>query len=478
MGTTHFQTHMNRYKKLLNNSLVFAVGNFGSKFISLFMVPLYTFVLTTSEYGTIDLLTNSINLIIPFLTLSLDQSLLRFIMYKKKDQNDNRYLSSTIFVYLSLFLIGTLLLYPLFFIFSIFENYRIYFFIILFLNGLQTLLLQFCRGIGEIKVYALNGIMQTFVFASLNIFFLVVLRLQVTGYFLAMLLGILFSIVYLTYMNNIIPRLKLKYIEKKIIKEMLIYSIPLIPNSTMWWLVNNSTRYIILFFLGPAANGLFAVATKVPTIINTFTGIFTQAWQLSAFEEYDSEDRDKFYSDIFEYYYQILFIISSGIMVTVLFLTTNLISKNFFDSWKIIPALMLGTVFQTLAGFLGSIYTASMKTKGVFSSSLLGALLSIACNFVFIPLLGISGAGYGTALGFFGMMMFRLFKTREYVYTKIDYRLFSLNIVLFVFQWGILYYTYDNLYMNIALETILFLLVIIINRKILSITIRKFLLKK
>lgn len=42
----------NNYKKLVYNTAIFAVGNFGSKILIFLIVPLYTYVLTTAEYGT------------------------------------------------------------------------------------------------------------------------------------------------------------------------------------------------------------------------------------------------------------------------------------------------------------------------------------------------------------------------------------------------------------------------------------------
>jgi O-antigen/teichoic acid export membrane protein len=234
----------------------------------------------------------------------------------------------------------------------------------------------------------------------------------------------------------------------------------------MWWLVNNSTRYIILLFLGVTGNGLFAVATKLPTIINVFTGVFTQAWQLSAFEEYKSEDQSEFYSTVFQLYYQLLFVVSSAVMIFVLPITTFIISAHFFESWRMITALILGAVFQTFAGFLGSIYTAAMQTKGVFSSSVIGALISVGSNFLFIPLLGTSGAGIGTVIGFFVMFLIRLRDTRKLVYTKVNIALFSMNIALFIVQGVILSMTYNNIVLNVFSECCLFFIVILINRNL------------
>lgn len=457
---------MNKYKKVLYNSFVFAVGNFGSRFISLFMVPVYTFILSAKDYGRIDLLTNTVSLLLPFITLALDQAVVRFTM--KQNKQLGVYITSALYLFWGLFILFTLVLYPLLKWFSVFQDSLSYFFIIVLLNGIQLILLQFCRGIGRLKIYALNGILQTIFLTIANFVFLFKWHWGVTGYYFSVIIGFTFSIGFLMISTKVWQFVKLVNFDITIIKEMLSYSLPLIPNGTMWWLVNNSTRYIIFLFLGVTGNGLFAVATKLPTIINAFTGVFTQAWQLSAFEEYKSADRSDFYSIVFQSYYQFLFIISSAIMIAVLPFTTFIISESFFESWKMIAALILGAIFQTLSGFIGSIYTATMQTKGVFSSSVIGALLSIGSNFLFIPLLGITGAGIGTALGFFFMFLVRLRDTKKLVETKINVTLFLSNITLFILQAIVLSVTYQNLILNIVGEFCLFIIIIAINKNVFS----------
>lgn len=470
---------MNKFSKLINNSVIFAVGNFGSKFISLFMVPLYTFALSTSEYGKVDLITNTISLLIPFVTLSLDQALLRMIMFDKNEKDKDKYLTITLSFYFVFFLIILLTAIPLMYFFHLFQGMRFNFFLLLFLNGTQLILLQYCRGIGELKKYAVNGILQTLVFAILNILLLVNFKLGIVGYLYSLIIGTQFSVVYLVISLKVWESINFKKLDyKNTLVSMINYSIPLIPNSIMWWVVNNSTRYIIAFFLGVGANGLFAVASKIPTIITTFTGIFTQAWQLSAFEEFDSDDRGDFYSKVFELYYQFLFIISSFILIFLIPITKVLINESYYMSFKIVPFLIIGTIFQTLSGFLGSIYTAGMRTKGVFSSSLIGALISIFVNIVAIPLFGIVSLGIGTAIGFFIMFLIRLKSTRKIVYTSVNNVLLYVNFLIFLVQSIFIIFGYRFAILNIFIQVSMFLLLVYINKEILFILLKKFKIKK
>src|SRR5699024_6034075 len=105
------------------------------------------------------------------------------------------------------------------------------------------------------------------------------------------------------------------YVSKNTILSMLQYSIPLIPNSIAWWASNTINRYFILFLIGTSANGIFAVANRIPSLLSIVNSIFFQSWQLSAVEEYDSKDRNSFYTNVFNSYIKILFICTSGILV-------------------------------------------------------------------------------------------------------------------------------------------------------------------
>jgi O-antigen/teichoic acid export membrane protein len=59
----------------------------------------------------------------------------------------------------------------------------------------------------------------------------------------------------------------------------------------LWWLITASDRYVILFVCGSSANGIYAVSNKIPSIITVFTGVFFQAWQISAIQEAKSRDQ-------------------------------------------------------------------------------------------------------------------------------------------------------------------------------------------
>lgn len=446
----------NKYKKLLGNSAIFAVGNFGSKIINIIFVPIYTYALTTQEYGQIDLLTTTVSLFLPIVTLSLYEAVLRFIM--DKDSNENRILSTSAIVIstisLSILAIG---------IIARLDKLFFYFIILLILQAYQSIFSQFLRGIGKIKIYAFNGILMTLVTVLSNILLLIYFKFGIDGYMLSLILANCISIIYLFILGNLKKFLSIKNFNISLLKKMLVYSAPLIPNMIMWWLINSSTRYFILYYIGASANGIYAVANKIPALISTLTTIFAQAWQLSAIEEFDAEDKSTFYSNTFSFYYQILFVSASLVFSILKPVLGGFLQKSYYVSWQIAPILVLAVLYSSFSSFLGTNYIAAKKTRGVFISSVIGALCSIILNLLLIPLLGLLGASLASMFSFFVMWTIRFYDTKKYIETKIDWINFVGNNFILIFQIVIMFIF--NSWILVVLEFSLVIILLVLNRK-------------
>jgi len=458
---------MSKYKNLFNNSLIFAIGSFGSKFISFFMVPLYTYALTTTDYGIVDLITTSVNLMLPFVTLSIEQAVIRFVMDDTNINKKKEILSTALFFIMGLVFLVSFVGVIISNIFNLFSGYRTYFFIFLIVSSIQAVFSQYTRGIKKIKEFAINGIIQTVVIASLNVLLLIKFNLGINGYIISLIASNVISIIYMCFVINAKKVISFSKIDFSYLKRMLYYSVPLIPNYTMWWLVNNSTRYVILLFVGASGNGLFAVANKIPSLITMVTNIFSQAWQISAFEEYNSEDKSKFYSIVFEYYYSILFLLSSFIIMFCKPLITILVNSQYYSSWLIVPALCFAMIYQTLSSFVGSVYTASMNTKGVFFTSIIGAIVSVVINFLTIPFFGISSAGIGPLIGFALMTLMRIKDTKKLIEIKINKLKFNVNNIVLTLQIIMTYLLHNSsLILIIGIQAILFVIIVVSNKNI------------
>ncbi len=452
---------MDKYKKLINNSLVFAIGNFGSRIVSIILVPLYTYYLSTAEYGTVDLVTTTTTMLLPIISLSIYQAVFRFAM-DSQESNSEVLTNSILITVIGAFI--ALLIYPILSFFNASNNLLAYLYVILVFQAFQNLIAQYARAIGKVKVFALNGILQTLVLGISNIIFLIIFSYGVDGYLMSIILSNIASIIYLSFNINILRDINFNKIDRALIKNMLKFSIPLIPNSFMWWLINASNRYFIIYFRGVEVNGLFSVANKIPAFLILFTSIFSQAWQMSAIDEYDSEDKSNFYSKIYNFYFVLLIFGTSIILLILKFIVSKFLSPEYFKSWEYVPFLLLGVVFSSLSGFLGTNYVASKETRGAFRTSVIGAIIALASNIVLVPYLSGIGAGLATMISFAVVWLIRIIDTRKFIIIEFDIKKTVLSLTVIFIQIAVMFLMLEFI-IELSIHAILILILLFMHKQ-------------
>lgn len=449
----------NRYGKLAKNSIVFTIGNMGSKLISLILIPLYTYCLSTDQFGTVDLVTTTLSLLLPIVTMSVYDAVLRFVMDENYDKKT--VLNNGLMLTLLGFIIAVLM-YPVFMMIFPFGNFIKYFYLLLLTQSINSSVSQFVRASGKVKLFASVGIIGAFVVLTANIIFLVVLHWGIAGYLMALISADIVSFFFLLIFGKVYRYLSIHKMNRKLLKTMLVYSMPLIPNALMWWVMGVSDRFIITYFLGVGANGLYAIANKIPNVLNIINTIFFQAWQMSAIEEAESNSKSQFYTNVFNIFSATMLVFTSVFLVLLKWVMTFAVSPNYYESWKYVPFLLLGIVFASFSGFLGTNYIAAKNTTGVFRTSAVGAVINIAVNFTLIPVIGINGASISTMLSFLVIWILRIYDTRQFVRIQIDIKRLLTTLALLLIQIGVLYTAMPFEYL---LEVLLFFGIIIVQKK-------------
>lgn len=406
---------MNRYNKLLKNSGIFAIANLGSHLISFLLVRFYTELLSSEHYGTIDLMVTTTSMLIPFLTVSIVEAVLRFsIDFTDKKSVLTNGLIVTIVGNLFFCAIG-----PLLFQNTIYGQYFVWMALLVLGTSIDNVVAQFVRGIGAVKTFAIAGVLKTLTTVLGNLLFLLVFGWKIEGYMLSLILAEIVSFLFLSI------RVKLhKYIQITIntplLKAMVSYSLPLMPNSLSWWVMNAADKYVIFAFLSAAANGMYAVAHKIPTLINICNNLFFQAWQLSAVEESESTEKNGFYSNVFSALTTVLFLAAALLLAFIKPLMQMLVSSDYGDVWIYSPFLIIAMVFSAFSSFLGTNYVAMKKTKGALKTTVFGAAINLFLNLLLIKPFGINGAAFATMFSFAATWLYRAWDTREFVVVHYD----------------------------------------------------------
>lgn len=420
-------------RTLVKNMGLFTIGSFGSKILSFLLVPLYTAVLSTAEYGSIDLMTTTSSLLTPILLLSIFDATLRFGMDPNYESKDVLSTSVNIAIKGSvLMIIGVVIAY-IFNIISIERKYLIFLCIYFILGAFSNIFNLYLRGKNKAAVIAVSGIICTFVMCISNIILLLVFKMGIMGYMVSNTISILIQNVYQVYFGKIYKDMKLFHY-KDLSKPMIKYSFPLIANSVSWWINNASDRYILTFFRGIAENGIYSVSYKIPTILTMFQGIFFNAWSISAISEFDENDTDGFIGKNYSLYTFISLLICSGLLIINKPLASFLYKSNYFDAWKCVPFLLMGTVFSGISQFEGSLFAAMRDTKSVAKTTIIGAIVNTICNIVFIYFIGSIGAAFATLLGYTITWWLRTRYLQKNINMEVNWLIHYISILLVVIQ--------------------------------------------
>lgn len=388
----------NKFKYLFKNMGVLMIANFSSKILVFLLVPLYTSVLSTAEYGSYDLAVSAATLLFPILTLNVVDAVMRFLM----DCSIDKKLIASIgvkFIFISIVLFGACVwILDKTDLLSEISGLEIYIFLYYASYAVNQLLIQFSKGLEYVKDMGVAGVIGTFVTIVTNILFLLILKLGLNGFFISSILAQMISAIYLSFRIKIWGYINLSKTDKKIQHEMLVYSIPLIATATGWWINSASDKYVVAFMLGVASNGLLSVSYKIPQIINTLQGIFTQAWQISAVKEYGEEETSRFYGRTFSSINLIMCVSCSFLIILSRPLAHILYAKEFYIAWQYVPFLLLSSVLNCASGLLGPILAAKKDSRSMMWSAVIGAVANITLNVVLVYLIGIQGATIATVI--------------------------------------------------------------------------------
>lgn len=431
---------MNKYKKLASNTIIFAIGSFGSKILLLFLTKLYTANINPADNSTKELLEITANFLIPIVTFSMAEAIIRFGL-------DRRYSSAR--VYTSACAItgfGILLLLaisPMLSVLPYADGYTWLLIGYVTASSMRSVNSQFVRSQGLVKLFAFDGILATLTLFLFNVIFIAGFKLGVTGFMLSVICSDLLSAIFLWVIAGLQKYLQPKELSGTMVWKMLQFAIPLIPSTLLWTITGFSDRAFIRYMPGPegtvgeSAAGIYGIASKIPNLISMFSTIFFQAWNMSAIMENDSKDRGRFYQRIFDAYASFLFIASAAMIVFVKPLSALLIDTSQFPeygtAYLYTPVLVAAVLMMCLNQFFSSVYTATNHTSHSFWTSLIAAVVNLFLNLILVWIFGLYGAAVATFASYFVSYIIRQRDARRYIYFPINQKKFYINLVtLFV----------------------------------------------
>ena len=459
---------MNDYKYLIKNIGILTISNFATKFLSFFLLPLYTGVLSTEEYGTFDLYSTTISLLYPILSICVSDSVIRFLLERNKDKESvisisAKYVVVSIVAFLFLFAVNVITN-----AIPELNAYKILFILVYVVTVLNSWLSGVARGQERIKDISLASIISSIGTILLNIIFLVWMKLGIVGYFVATILGTSMSIIYYVYVTNIIQSIHTATKDHNLDKEMRKYGTGLMVNSISWCVNNSLDKYMVLYMCGIAANGLISVAYKLPTVLSMIQNLFEQAWVLSAVKKYNKEDADGFFVQTYNFYGFVMAIATSAIIMFTKILSALLFKKDFYEAWSMIPFFSIAVVFSAAAGFCGGIFAAQKRTDIISKTTFIGAIVNTILNAILIYSFGVIGGAVATMISNAVVMIVRLFYVKQQMNFQIRVVRDALTYGILLFQTLILLIC--NSKVQYVLQLLLLVLIVLLyNKEVLAV---------
>lgn len=405
---------MSRGKELVKNTAIVAVGKVCTKFLSFFLLPFYTAVLSTEDYGIVDLFNTYISLLLPVIVFQIEDALFRFTIDVRDKEEEKRKVISTTTCFC---IFQSILFIAIFMIVQAFIGipYKWYLLINVIVSIFSGAMLQLARGLGDNFGYAFGSFLTAFAAILLNIVLVLFLNMGADGLFITAFVSNLAGVIYIFVKEKVYRLIRIRWFDINLLKEMLSYSLPLVPNYLSWWVIGASDKSVVSWFLGVSQNGILSVSQKFSTAYTTFYSIFNLTWTENASMHCKDEDSAKYYSQIIETAFRILASACLGIIACVALVFPWLVNIKFGESYYQIPIYMLSSLLYSVIGIYSVVYIAYKKTGEVAKTSMMAAVINLAINIIFVRYIGLYAASISSVVAYGALFLSRYIDIRKFI---------------------------------------------------------------
>ena len=453
-----------------NNTFIYGIGFLLLRGISFFLLPVYTNLLSEFEAGTIFLIYTLLAFLNPIYAYGMNASLFKFYnndCYSQKETATTSFFSlfiSSAFLSIILILLSSFLNQIIgveTYVFDYKINWFLFLSLILFFDSFSSRAMVLLR-LKKLPFYFLFISLANIVLSLLfNFIFIYKYSLSTFGAVLAIVFVSVFQTLLL--LPIIIQSIDKNLFSFSLFKQMFSFAIPFLPSALLFVIMGFSDRWFIKFFLNMESVGLYGTGYKLGSIMSLAVTAFNLNWQPYYLEEGNKKNFGKIGSIAIVGFVSIyvLLLLLVDLIVHVSWNGVYLVGSDFWSGISVVPFVALGYLFYGVYVLqMPSIFLLNKQKWGLVFW-ITGALFNVVGNIIFIPKFGILGASYSTALGYFIMMLFLVYKNFNWMKIKyynkeiVLFALFSFLLLLAFYNYGgILVFIFSILYFIYALKLI------------------------
>lgn len=409
---------MSREKSLFKNTAIITIGKICTQMITFFLLPLYTAILSTEEYGTVDLLNTLVSLLIPIVTFQVEQAVFRNLIDNRDNEENKKKIITTAIISVST---QSIIYLVIFFVLSPFikNEYKYFLATNVIAYIFSSLTQQISRGLGNNIKFAFGSFLSALSTIAFNIIFLLVLKMGANGMLLANMFGQITCTIYNIISLKLYKYIKFKSYTFELLKRLWAYSLPLIPNAISWWVFNASDRVIVSTILGVSQNGILSAAHKFSYVYITFYSIFNLSWTEMISLHINDNDFEEFFNKMCNTILSFFVAMGIGIIACMPFVYPLMINNKFAEGYYQVPIMILGSIFNVVVGLISTLYVAKKNTKAIANTSIISAVINIIVHLLLIKFIGLYAATISTFIAYFVMSIYRLYNIKK-MYFKIS----------------------------------------------------------
>ena len=457
---------MGFFKKITKISFIYLLGQMGSKFISIIMLPIYTNYISPTDYGTFDVVVAYMSILVPFFCLEVWSGMLRFAL--TKDELDYKYkvLSNSLVICcvgIAILSCGLLIVWLGFDLQNV--GYIAAYMISLILMYITTIA---CRAFNENRLYAFSGILSVFVNAIVSIVCIFGFHMGLETLFISAIAANFSQVILVELKLSVFRNFSLRYCDKTLIKKLFRFCFPLSINSVFAFLLSNVNRIIIVYKMadGEAANGIYAVATKLTVFVTMLVSIFFMAWQEVNYQEENSQVRARNCATAYK-----LFIKLVGIGTIILVIATKvffplLIGEDYQEAFFLIPFFYFATYLQSISGFTATFFSIENKTEQLIISKVFGGGVNVIIVFLLINQYGLLASPIALIVSQIVVILIQFVQYRKFI--RIPFEFKTIAVITFWFIVSSLFFFKGNVLGNLLFGVFFLLVAMVLCRDILK----------